>query len=754
MNALRLSRASARTSGLLLLGALLATPALGVATAVSPGAVERAVPVATPCPTFDWAAVPGAAGYELIVLDLARVAATADATEPAVVLRHRIVAAALGWTPGREQCLAAGSYAWTVRALTATGEPLEGERVWATPLRFTIPAAPSAAEVAEAIEILRRWQANGSASSAGASRSDRSARELGGKAVEVSGTSAIRGENPAATGAQFGVTGQSASTAGAGLVGINLSGGADLILDGASQGRPDAYFYENGIDLPGGAPTTFNVRNSGAGVAKLQVDGVDVLTTAGAGAHDHFGQFWVGTATDGLRLSNADPNGQGIFILTSSPTGGATAVRGEAHGSNGWGVVGMAATTTGGGVGVSGQAVSTQGTGVYGWATATSGIITGTWGKVTSPNGRGVYGQNEATYGQALGVFGNSSSTEGRGVLGQATATSGNSVGVYGLTFSPTGTAIYGLANAGAGDANGIFGRTQSVNGIGAGVYGATSSTQGRGVQGVAEATTGNNWGVWGTSNSTNGFAHGVYGDSVSTQGVGVGGEAKSTQGRSYGVTGASASTEGIGVYGIGVATSGVNYGVMAVTNSASGYGLYAQAPVVVGGPSGMAGHFYGNVNVTGMLTKGGGAFRIDHPLAPERAILQHSFVESPDMKNVYDGVALLDARGEAWVELPAWFEALNRDFRYQLTPLGSWSACWIGEKIRGNRFLIRGGPGAEVSWQVTGIRHDRWAEQNRIEVEVEKPEAERGTYLHPEAWGLGPERGVEATRRALPDPD
>ena len=30
----------------------------------------------------------------------------------------------------------------------------------------------------------------------------------------------------------------------------------------------------------------------------------------------------------------------------------------------------------------------------------------------------------------------------------------------------------------------------------------------------------------------------------------------------------------------------------------------------------------------------------------------------------------------------------------------------------------------------------------------MDKPEAEKGTYLHPEAWGLGPEKGVDATRK------
>jgi hypothetical protein len=46
------------------------------------------------------------------------------------------------------------------------------------------------------------------------------------------------------------------------------------------------------------------------------------------------------------------------------------------------------------------------------------------------------------------------------------------------------------------------------------------------------------------------------------------------------------------------------------------------------------------------------------------------SFVESPDMKNVYDGLVVLDDKGEAKIELPDWFGALNKDFRYQLTAI------------------------------------------------------------------------------------
>lgn len=157
------------------------------------------------------------------------------------------------------------------------------------------------------------------------------------------------------------------------------------------------------------------------------------------------------------------------------------------------------------------------------------------------------------------------------------------------------------------------------------------------------------------------------------------------------------------------------------------------------------AGYFDGNVQVTGNLTKGSGSFKIDHPLDPENKYLSHSFVESPDMMNVYNGNALLDANGEAVVELPDYFEALNKDFRYQLTAIGAPGPnLFIAEKITNDHFKIAGGqPGMEVSWQVTGIRKDPYAEAHRIQVEADKPAGERGKYLHPKAYGLGPEYGV-----------
>ena len=78
---------------------------------------------------------------------------------------------------------------------------------------------------------------------------------------------------------------------------------------------------------------------------------------------------------------------------------------------------------------------------------------------------------------------------------------------------------------------------------------------------------------------------------------------------------------------------------------------------------------FDGDVQVTGTLTKGAGAFRIDDPPDPAHLYLQHSFVESPDMKNIYDGNVTTNGKGFATVTLPRILPGpeQRRDFRYQL---------------------------------------------------------------------------------------
>jgi hypothetical protein len=208
------------------------------------------------------------------------------------------------------------------------------------------------------------------------------------------------------------------------------------------------------------------------------------------------------------------------------------------------------------------------------------------------------------------------------------------------------------------------------------------------------------------------------------------------------------------------VKASGSPIAIFGGANQAGAIAVLAQSHGNVNnaslGTDAFAGDFTGNVNisgnlsVTGSISKHGGGFKIDHPLDPANKYLAHSFVESPDMKNIYDGVAVLDANGEAVVELPEWFAALNRDLRYQLTCIGDYAPVYIAQKVRDNRFKIAGGkPEMEVSWQVTGIRQDAWACAHRFCTEEEKSPAEQGYYLHPEENGADAAMNIQQIHRS-----
>jgi hypothetical protein len=203
---------------------------------------------------------------------------------------------------------------------------------------------------------------------------------------------------------------------------------------------------------------------------------------------------------------------------------------------------------------------------------------------------------------------------------------------------------------------------------------------------------------------------------------------------------------------GVGVNVGG---GIGSGAGHSGGIGIAASGGIGLNGAGpGLAGSFNGdvvvagNLFVTGTLSKGGGSFKIDHPLDPENKYLYHSFVESPDMMNIYNGNVVTDENGEAVVKLPDYFEALNFEFRYQLTVIGQFAQAIVSRKIRNNEFAIKtSAPGVEVSWQVTGVRRDAWANKNRIPVEEAKPERERGSYLHPEVFNQPEEKGVAWSR-------
>ena len=308
----------------------------------------------------------------------------------------------------------------------------------------------------------------------------------------------------------------------------------------------------------------------------------------------------------------------------------------------------------------------------------------------------------------------------------------------FNVINSGAGIAILGESNASGSSPDqhpfAIFGFNTAS---GTGVYGSTNGTSGK--QGVA--------GVWGDSANVTG----VYGSSSGDAGV----------------RGISASGEGVH----GETASSVFAGVSAY-NSGNGDGMYAESAgatgiyaigytggyfVGKGGSAGIyadnqdhsqvVGSFNGSIGVKGSVyTFGVGAVKFDDPRDPSRQSLTHAFVGSSEMKNIYDGVATLDASGVSVVRLPEWFDALNRDFRYQLTALGTPQAgLFVSREIADNTFVIAGGvPGARVSWQVTGVRQDSWAQEHPMRVVETRSERESAFPPPPNVPGRATATGAE----------
>jgi hypothetical protein len=359
----------------------------------------------------------------------------------------------------------------------------------------------------------------------------------------------------------------------------------------------------------------------------------------------------------------------------------------------------------------------------------------------------GLYGEVSPTgTGQYLGVYGVVSGNPGYGKM----------YGVDGYAYG--GTEAYGVYGSAAGASTknyGVYGRVDSG---GYGVYGVHTASTGPAYGMYAESASTSGGGLFACNTATSGWTVGVYGKTSSSSGKAVYADASSTSGTSYGVYAENKST-GAGataVYGYASGASGATVGIYGVCNSANGYAGAFTGKVDVNGSLRVYSNCTinsslqvdGNCNINGTLTKGGGSFKIDHPLDPENKYLYHSFVESPDMMNVYNGNVTTAANGYATITLPKWFETLNRDFRYQLTVIGQFAQAIVAEEINNNQFVIRSDkPNVKVSWQVTGIRQDPFASANRIPVEEDKPAGERGKYLYPAAYGQAEDLGIDATR-------
>lgn len=481
-----------------------------------------------------------------------------------------------------------------------------------------------------------------------------------------------------------------------------IGGGEAAQLQGVTQGAAENFRYNFGLVNVVEGPATVRVSLRDRSGTTLGFK--DYVVRAWEALQYGVTDVVPGLATDNALLSAAVISGSGRVILYG------TQIANGSNDSAGFEMSFKNSLLSAGGTGVTslngltGAVTLQAGSNVT--LTSSGNALTiaaaGGGGGLTLPYS-GTVANNEA----ALQI---TNTINGPGIKGVSAANGVWGEGRTGVWGKGPEFGVRGIAGSGAGGSvvgSGVAGESS----YGPGVYGRSATNPG--IQGESDSGDG----VLGRSSG-----RGVHGWSPNADGV----FGESTGG--YGVHGRSTTSDGL--FGEGSAAN--KSGVYAVNNNAAGY----------------AGFFRGNVGVTGTLSKGGGSFRIDHPLSPETRYLLHSFVESPDMMNIYNGNVMTDASGLAVVQLPEWFEALNRDFRYQLTVIGRFARAIIQQEIENGRFTIRTDAGnVKVSWQVTGVRKDPWANAHRIPVEEEKPPEEQGYYLHPEVWGQPLEKDVEWLR-------
>lgn len=372
-------------------------------------------------------------------------------------------------------------------------------------------------------------------------------------------------------------------------------------------------------------------------------------------------------------------------------------------------------------------------------------------------------------------VYNNSSNLDTSIYVNSTTSSSSGNIGIVADAFSTSANASVGGRFTGNGAGIVAIGRqtmstAAAITGVNAAARSTFANSRLTGVQGEADSTSNLSFGVYGNGHtfgsaglanfsSANSFSnthfnrnskYGIFGYNegnpsvANLTSVGVGGFALNpntffnigTMGIGYGPISTAWTS---GVIGRAIGGDSVQVGIWGEIDSVRSSSFFR-----------VAGYFNnsvlvsGNLNVGATLSKSAGTFKIDHPQDPENKYLIHSFVESPDMMNIYNGNVTTDSKGLASISLPDYFMALNKDFRYQLTAIGEFSQVIVKEKIKENRFVIQTEkPNIEVSWQITGIRKDPYAEKNRIIDVVEKIGYEKGKYLHPELYNQPIEKGL-----------
>ncbi|MBL8064537.1 MAG: hypothetical protein JNM34_01640 [Chthonomonadaceae bacterium] len=412
----------------------------------------------------------------------------------------------------------------------------------------------------------------------------------------------------------------------------------------------------------------------------------NIAGTLRANSFEGGGTGLIGLDASQVTIGILDPARGGLGLDTSGATTGSLLV---ASGS-GWSLLAP---------GNDGETLTLSG-GAPVWTAATGGFSLPYVGSGTTDDAEGLL--KTTNFGSGPALFGQTDHPQGIGVRGEAIDTTDYSYGGYFLASGSNGRALYALNTSASG---------ASV----AGRFGSASP----------DTVT-----IYSTASSTTGDATAILGESYSESGIGVYGKAHSvTPNRNQiGVQGDSSGSSGAGVLGYNTSPTGRSTGVWAASaNISSG-----SAALLV----------FGNSLVAG--TK---QFRIDHPLDPENKYLHHYCTEGPAPYLEYKGRVVTDNQGYAWVSLPDYFAAINRDPDYQLTVVDSsedFVLVKVTREIQNNRFQIRSNkPGVSVCWQVKGLRNDAWVRQSRVLTVEPKPESERGLYQIPQLYGQPMNSGI-----------
>ena len=597
--------------------------------------------------------------------------------------------------------------------------------------------------------------------------------------------------------------------AGGGLAGGVTSGDANVTLFPCSDGlilKRTGTTWTCTQDLNSGGTVTSVTAGGGLTGGTITSTGTLSVDFAGTGAaatvarsdhnhnaayaalaHDHMGETWSDLTPFGLRIQMTTPSSRGLWIENSSSsdayglfssataaTGFTYGVWGQAASSGGTGVVGVSSATNGIGAGTYGSTTSTAtvASGVHGSSLATSGTAPGVWGQTESPDGRGVYGLGATTSGQNKGVWGSTASTGGFGVLGWSTAATGVGVGVYGNSNSTNGVGVIGFSplsrSARRSQCRTRHRRLRQLLGV-------DRPRPGRdgpepvdcGNRRIRRRVRHQRSHLWGPRRGELQRGHRSPGSLARDVGVGARGRGCRVRTGRHGRLRGDDRVDGVvdGGVGPGIVDLGRLRRVRARDRD------FSDEPGAGRRRRGRLGVLPG---VRGRRLRAGRGLRrvLQRPCPRERLAQQgervvqdrpparpREQVPVPLVRRVAGHEERLRRRRDdrrrrlrAWSTMPDWFEALNRDFRYQLTVIGkgAWAHARIFEPMAGGRFVIQTDRAdVRVSWQVTGIRKDPYAEKHRILVEEDKPDAERGTYLHPEEWGQPDTKGSEAGRRS-----